>query len=89
MHGRTARAYAGDAIAEKTVAQGRGHATPDCHDIAAGPPRPYSRHGSKPIARVQWDDTYTDPHWNHTRLGRPDTIAINAPAHASPPVRDA
>lgn len=28
MHGRTARAYAGDAIAEKTVAQGRGHATP-------------------------------------------------------------
>lgn len=68
---------------------GEGARHPDCHDIAAGPPRPYSRHGSKPIARVQWDDTYTDPHWNHTRLGRPDTGAIDAPAHASPHVRDA
>lgn len=53
------------------------------------PPRLYSRHGFKPIARVQWDDAYTDPHWNHTRLGLPDTVAIDAPAHASPRVRDA
>lgn len=70
--------HAGDAIARRPSPRGGGT-----------PPRLYSRHGFKPIARVQWDDAYTDPHWNHTRLGLPDTVAIDAPAHASPRVRDA
>lgn len=67
-------AHAGDAIVEKAVVQGARRL--DCYDIAGGLPRLYGRHGFKPIARIEWDDAYADPHWDYANMGRPDVVAM-------------